>query len=371
MHKTSAWPLALFMAVLIVYASLYPFAGWRDQGVQPWAYLIAPLPQYWIGFDIISNLLGYAPLGFLLVVGALRSQPGAHRQRKAFLLSSLACTVLSFTMESLQSYLPVRTPSNVDLLTNVLGGSAGAGVAVLLHQWGALDRWSSIRSRWIVPQARGAIVLLALWPAALLFPPAVPLGLGQLLDRLEPALAGALQGTPFLDWLPMRTIEMQPMVPAAEMLCVALGALIPCFIGYSVIRAIWQRTLFFVAIFAAGTGTSALSSALSYGPSHAWGWLSPPVVAGLGLASLLALALVALPRRGCASLALLALAISLTLLNNAPTTPYFAQTLQKWEQGSFIHFYGLAKWLGWLWPYAALSYVLVRVSGSDAHSTAL
>ena len=35
MHKTSAWPLALIYAALIVFASLFPFDGWRSQGVDP------------------------------------------------------------------------------------------------------------------------------------------------------------------------------------------------------------------------------------------------------------------------------------------------------------------------------------------------
>ena len=67
-------------------------------------------------------------------------------------------------------------------------------------------------------------------------------------------------------------------------------------------------------------------------------------------------------------LVLLALVLHLSLLNNAPTSAYFAQTLQTWEQGRFIRFNGLAQWLGWLWPYAALVYVLMRVSGREAET---
>jgi hypothetical protein len=55
--------------------------------------------------------------------------------------------------------------------------------------------------------------------------------------------------------------------------------------------------------------------------------------------------------------------VYLSLLNQAPTSPYFAQTLAAWEQGRFIRFNGIAQWLGWLWPYAALVYVLARVWG--------
>jgi hypothetical protein len=55
---------------------------------------------------------------------------------------------------------------------------------------------------------------------------------------------------------------------------------------------------------------------------------------------------------------LLALSVSVSLLNQAPESPYFAQTLQAWEQGRFIRFHGLAQWLGWLWPFAAMVYLL-------------
>ena len=57
-RKTSAWPLAQAYAALILYASLYPFTGWRDQGIAPWAFLASPWPKYWTGFDVAANLVG-------------------------------------------------------------------------------------------------------------------------------------------------------------------------------------------------------------------------------------------------------------------------------------------------------------------------
>ena len=65
-RKTAAWPLTLVYVALVVYASLYPFDNWRNQGVLPWAYLTQPLPKYWTGFDVVINIAGYAPLGFLV-----------------------------------------------------------------------------------------------------------------------------------------------------------------------------------------------------------------------------------------------------------------------------------------------------------------
>jgi hypothetical protein len=58
----------------------------------------------------------------------------------------------------------------------------------------------------------------------------------------------------------------------------------------------------------------------------------------------------------------IALVWQLSLINGAPETPYYAQTLQGWEQGRFIRFHGLAQWLGWLWPFAALGVALTAIT---------
>jgi hypothetical protein len=57
----------------------------------------------------------------------------------------------------------------------------------------------------------------------------------------------------------------------------------------------------------------------------------------------------------------LCLVVLLSWLNRAPASPYFAQSLEVWEQGRFIRFHGLSQWLGWLWPYAASFYGLRAV----------
>jgi VanZ family protein len=371
MHKTSAWPLSLAYVALIVYASLSPFVGWHDQGISPWAFLASPWPKYWTGFDVAANILGYVPLGVLLALsflrrGALPFLPKANWA--AVLVATAVASVLSLAMEALQTYLPMRVPSNVDLLLNMGGAFLGAVLAAGLEMAGAIDHWSRFRVRWFVEQARGALVLLALWPFALLFPASVPLGLGQVMERLEEALAGWLQDTPFLEWLPVREVELQPLVPGIEMLCVALGVLVPSLLGYSIMRTAGRRAAFAMLVVLTGAAVTALSAALSWGPVHAWAWITLPVRLGFGLGLLLALLVLPVPRRGCAALILLALVVHLSLLNQAPASAYFAHTLQTWEQGRFIRFNGLAQWLGWLWPYATLGYVLLRVSRRDPAS---
>jgi len=366
MHKTSAWPLAGAYVVLVVYASLYPFTGWRNQELPPWEFLVAGWPRYWTGFDLAANVVGYVPLGFLLALSFLRRGNvrffAAHPNIAAIAVAVGSGTVLSLCMEALQNFLPSRVASNVDFGLNVGGTLIGAALAAGLELAGVLDHWSRFRERWFIPHARGALVLLALWPFALLFPAAVPLGLGQVLERLETFVADWLEDTPFLEWLPVRDVELQPLVPAAELLCVALGAFVPCLLGYTILRSTGRRALFALLTIGIGTLVTALSAALSWGPAHAWAWMSLPVRLGLVFGLALSALMLAVPRRGCAAVLLLVLVVHLSVLNQAPASAYFTDTLQAWEQGRFIRFNGLAQWLGWLWPYAVLVYVLLRVS---------
>jgi VanZ family protein len=360
-HKTAAWPLALLYAGLIGYASLYPFADWRDQGLSPFAYLWQPLPRYWTVFDVWLNVIGYLPFGFLLATSGMRS----GRVRQPVLAAVGVAAALSLMMEAAQSRLPQRVPSNLDFALNVFGAGAGAMAASGLERMGALARWSRVRDRWLVQDARGGIVLLALWPVALLAPTAVPLGLGQVMERLESWSVDWLADTPFLDWLPVRDIELQPMLPVAQMVCVWLGALVPCLLGYCIVRRNWRRAIFASGALTLAVALPALSSALSFGPALAWDWLNHSAGAGLALALGSAILLLFVSQRLAAALALLALGLDLGLLNQASAGPYFQQTLHAWEQGPFIRFNGLAQWLNWLWPFAVLFYLLVRAARHD------
>ena len=105
-YRSSATPLAFIFAALIVYASLYPFEGWRDQGIAPWAFLFGPWPRYWSQFDLIANFLGYAPWGFLVALALLRTR----RLARPFLWAVLICSFFSLFLEMLQNHLPQRVP---------------------------------------------------------------------------------------------------------------------------------------------------------------------------------------------------------------------------------------------------------------------
>lgn len=357
-RRTAAWPLVWLYAAVIVYASLYPFDGWRIQGIAPWSFLTAPLPIYWTGFDVVSNVLGYAPLGFLGCVAVLRLRP----HWSAVVLVTGLAMLLSLLLESLQMFLPMRVPSNVDLVLNTVGAWLGAVLARVLAAWGLVAHWSRWRDRWFVQDASGALVLLALWPVALMFPVSVPFGLGQVFERLEAAVANALQDTPWIDWLPMRDMELQPLLPISEVLCIGMGLMLPSLLAFSVLRGLTQRLWMSLLGLLLGVAASALSATLTYGPAHAWDWLGREVLAGWMLAAVCLGLLLRMPARACMVLALVCLVWQLSLLNQASADVYFAQTLQNWEQGRFIRFHGLIQWLGWLWPYALLLHLVRRLS---------
>ncbi|MFY8122540.1 MAG: VanZ family protein, partial [Burkholderiaceae bacterium] len=112
-HRAS--PLArsalLAYTMLVAYAGLAPWSGWRDLGVAPWAFLMAPVPRHVTVFDVAVNVLGYVPLGALIVLAAHPRLRGLS----AVLLSTVGGALLAGSVEALQTYLPGRVPSNIDL----------------------------------------------------------------------------------------------------------------------------------------------------------------------------------------------------------------------------------------------------------------
>jgi VanZ family protein len=351
MHgRSSAWPLSALFAGMVVYASLYPFEGWRTQGLAPWSFVTAPWPQYWTGFDVGANLFGYAPLGFLLALAMLRSH-----WRRSFVWACLLSSALSFGLESLQNYLPRRVPSNLDWALNSLGAVLGAGLAVALERLGLMRRWNQFRDDWFEPTTHGALVLLALWPLALMYPPSVPFGLGQVAERSLLAIAAWMAATPWADLVPStEVLNLLPLSPGWESVCIGLGALAPLLLGYAEIRDARKRWVFWCVWLAMVALVPALSTALTWSPARAWAWLSVPVWWGLAWAALAGLLFLGLPRRWCSAVLVASVLTSVYLLNAAAVSPYFDQSLGAWEQGQFIHFHGVTQWLGWVWPFVAL-----------------
>lgn len=333
-----ALPLALVYCGLVAYASLYPFVDWQFKSVMPWAFFNSPLPKYWSGFDVTINVLGYIPLGFLIAV----AWRGAGRPYPVWLAALAAC-LLSFVMEGLQTYLPLRVSSNADWALNTVGALAGGALAWVADSVGLLQSWSRFRQRRFSMDAGVTLGLLVLWPLALLYPTPVPLGLGYSLG-------------PWLE------IDSQTLSPPLISAVLAFGFLVPLLMSYAVTSGILNRVAMLVLLAFAALGVTSLSNGLSFGPEHAIVWLHEKSLRGLYVGAALGVMSLPLKPRQCWVFAFFCLVPQLLLVNIMADDPYFAQTLAIWDQGRFIRFYGATQWLGLLWPYAAILLVAGRIS---------
>ncbi|MCS7100787.1 MAG: VanZ family protein [Burkholderiaceae bacterium] len=338
-------------ALLIVYASLAPWSGWRDLGVGPFAFLFAPWPQYVTHFDVAVNVLGYLPFGALLVL-ALHPR---LRGGTAIACALLAGALLSGAIEALQTYLPRRIASNVDWLANVGGTAFGA----LLGAWRAeslIDRGrlQQLRAAWFTRDASVALVLLALWPLAQMHPLPMLFGLGAGDGAL---LEAARQ---WFAWLPPRMAWSSSEFILAEAVVTTAGLLAAGLLAASTLTARAPRLALLATLVAAALGAKTLAYGVRFGPEHALAWLTPGAVGGLALGSL-ALSVAAWgPPRAVARLGLLACLTLLAAVAVVPQNPYFTAWLAQWRSGRLAHFNAATQWLASAWPFAAAAWLAAR-----------
>ncbi len=361
-YPSSAGLLALAYAGLVVYASLYPFVGWRVGSAGVLLFLVQPPPTYWTFFDLVANWLGYAPLGFLSFIALIRQ---SWRSPVAFVVATLLGATLSLTLEFLQNFLPQRVPSNLDGLLNTGGALIGAAMGWLLHHRGGISRWQTVRERWFTQPSAGGMALLCVWPVGLLFPLSFPFAMGQVVERIREGLVEWLSDTALADWALawMPPPVLRALTPTGEFVLIALGLLGPCCLVLAISNAGWRRRILLLAMLVAGVSTTSMSSALSFGPEHAWTWATPVAWWAVTTASVLAFLLSWASRRAAAAVGLMMLAALVALVTQAPSDPYFALNLQSWEQGRFIRFHGAAQWVGWFWPFVAMAYLMSLVAG--------
>ncbi len=179
--------LALAWCGLVIYASLHPFSGWHDTGISPFAFLEGGWPRYWTAFDLVTNVAVYLPLGFFLTL-AFNRLPGRFT---APVLAIVLAAALSFGLEAVQTWLPSRVPSNVDLASNACGGLLGALAATAVGPR-IFVRIAAWQHRLVAPvtHAELGLTLLGLWLFVPLSPETLLFGAGDLRQPL--GLAGAV-----------------------------------------------------------------------------------------------------------------------------------------------------------------------------------
>jgi VanZ family protein len=342
-------PLAGFLlaaySLLVVYASLYPLAEWRDPGVSALAFLTAPWPRYLTAFDLGANVFGYAPYGLLAALAVHPRLRGAG----AVLLAAVTGGALALALEAAQSYLPARIASNVDLLANLAGAALGGIAGVLAAPWllgeGPLKR---LRASSFLPGAEIdlGLTLLGLWLFAQLSPATLLFGAGDLRDLL--AAEGVEYGAELF-------ISVEAAIAAANLLAVTLlasamlapGAPAHALCSALVVAALAVKTLAFAILMRA---------------EDVFAWLTPGAQHGLAAGFVLMLAAVALPRTARLAIAAMLLMTATVLVNLAPPNPYLAAILKVWAQGHFLNFNGLTHLVSAIWPFAALAYLFYLAS---------
>src|SRR5450830_334294 len=342
----------LIYTLLIVYASWYPLSGWRDMGLQPFDYLWARLPYYWTGFDLWTNIVGYAPFGALVVYALyprLRSLP-------ALLLSTLAGIALSAVMEAVQTYLPTRIPSNLDLITNSCGTLLGALIGVASSTYFLREsRLLALRRRWFSREASRGLVVVGLWPLALIYPQNHLFGLGHLVPPLSSLLSDLLD-TPIdlATWWTNSAQLSAEQYWLAEIIVTACGLTGALLTMLLLLRKQAPRNALTGFYLLVAVFIKSLACALFFAPDNAFVWFTPGAAGGMIIGALMLAGLSFAPPVAQRRIAALALIFSLVATNAVPANPYFVSTLQTWVQGKFLNFDGAAQFLSVLWPFLAL-----------------
>ena len=333
--------LALAWLGLVVYGSLHPFAGWRDTGVSPFAFLEGGWPRYWTFFDLAANVAVYLPLGFFLTL-ALSRLPGRFT---GLVLATLLGSGVSFGLESVQTWLPSRVPSNLDLACNTLGGLLGALWAQVVGPR-IFARIAALEHKLLapVPHAELGLTLLGLWLLVPLSPETLLFGAGDL--RQIFGLTGAV---PFAA---ESFVMIEASITAFNVLAVGLIVRMLCArlpIAYLI------TPLFLLVCLIIAT----LSAAILVSPADALAWLTPGSQLGLSVGTAILLVSMMLPATPRLMIAALSLMAGTVLVNLAPPNPYSAAALAAWRQGHFLNFNGLTRLIATLWPFLTLPFLML------------
>jgi VanZ family protein len=337
--------------LLVVYASLHPFSGWRDRGLPTFAFLTASFNRPMPAFDVFVNVLGYIPFGFLAVLAAYPRLRG----RTAFACGMLAAVLASFVLESIQVYLPTRTASNLDLIANAAGGTLGA-IAGLVATRPLMDngKLQSLRGDLFLPGGRVdlGLVLLGLWLFAQLSPETLLFGTGDLRDLFKAPSGKLYPAEVFL--------RVEAGVACANGL--GAGLLAACLVA----RAQPTRGVVLLLI-ATALAAHAFAFGLLVNPQDALSWATPGALYGVAAAIALLMIAISLPRAIQLPLIGLALLAATAIVNLAPPNPYNTATFSLWQQGQYLNFNGLTRLVAIVWPFAAMFYlVLLAADGAKA-----
>lgn len=334
-----AFHLAIAGAAVIVFASLYPFSGWRDPGIDPFSFVSQPLPNHVLWADFLINYSAYIVLG-LLVSMAAKPKTGLPG---ALLLSIFFCSLLSLCMESLQAYLPARVSSNIDWLANSMGGMTGALISTAIRPRFGMFVLQP-RESWIVSGGRGdaGIALITLW----------------LFTQANPSLP--LMGS----WVLDEGRFLQRLFIPHEFSVAESGSIVLNMLSFGLFTSIILRpekgkiVPVVLALFLAILIKSAAAGILLK-PSVFFWWASQEALAGVGLGLAL---IVVLGNFGTRTRAVISAAAFVSQIVIGYMTPDIASPtaeifLYSWRHGQLPTLNGVTSFVAKLWPLLTLAYL--------------
>ena len=332
--------LALSCLALIVYASLHPFSGWRDAGISPFVFLEAAWPRYWTVFDLVINVATYLPFGFFLAQSIGRRAGGLLASVLAFMLG----IVLSFAIESIQTYLPSRVSSNIDLLCNSIGSGLGAILSLCFGRrfFRSIARRQHLLAP--IPYIEYGLILTGFWLLTQLSPETLLFGAGDLRYLFDI--------TPAVPYAAPSFFAMEATIIVCN--TVAIGLIVRAILAVNGSTYGGLPGFFLAALL-----IRALAAAVLVGPQDAFVWLTPGAGLGLLLGGMLLALLVLLPAPLRIAFAAVTLMAGTVLVNLAPFNPYSAVALAAWRQGHFLNFNGLTRLAASFWPFFALPYLIL------------
>jgi VanZ family protein len=332
--------LACFYGLAIVYASLQPFANWMPPTAGTPFFLLARPFAHWTKFDLVINVVAYAPFGFFVTLSS-KSPRGAVRIANGI----AGGAALSFAMETLQMFVPSRDASTLDLVANTVGASAGAVLGLAFaRSRRAKPAAIAFREHWFLPGRFGDIglALLLIW----------------LVVQLNPGIP--LFGTTFdpdLQADPPITSDMSANDIAAVLLGAASSAFQLAGVGLFLALLLRQRRFIGAAVIVlivAAMFVKGVAAALLLKPAAWEHWLSPAVSLGVAAGTLLLLVAIWLPRPLQVALAAVALLSSVLTPMLTPDLLFARAPLSgfNWSYGQLLNFNGLTHAVLLVWPVA-------------------
>ena len=327
--------LLILYLCLVIYTSLTPFNFLLDSHLLPWSWLLAPTPRYIPIFDVITNIVGYLPFGFLMIFSLyprLLKWP-------AFITTLFLGIFVSGCLESLQTFLPTRIPSSIDWYSNTLGVLIGALFALPLSpQWLSGNKAARIRES-IFGEHQGFFLLLLLCPLAQIYPQNAWLGMGDFglqMTRISPFWS-----------FPLNNASQEILITSLATLSIGTVFLFGIRKNASPLKLI-SGLLFFMVLL------KLLISQFQFGQTGASKWWSISVLVGLAIGLLLTFFANFLSRKSLWLLSMTSILGLIILVNILPYNPYFYNLLEQLPQGKMIHINGLFAWISIVWPFLAM-----------------